>query len=148
MSIETQYCRPFRKTPRAFTLVELLVVIGIIAVLISILLPSLNKARKAARATVCLSNLRQMGTAWALYLNDSKGHLMHDVWHNAPPGSGWTGARLDEFIWHGFWFGILNDYKVGPNQMLCPEAQDPVPWNLNTSGGIKGAGTVSNSWSG
>jgi prepilin-type processing-associated H-X9-DG protein len=126
----------------------LLVVIGIIALLIAVLLPALNKARKASRTTACLSNLRQMGNAWALYLNDSKGKLPDAVWHNAPTGSGWTGARLEEFIWHGFWFGILNDYRVGPGQVLCPDAAEPIPFNLASGGGIIGAGTARYAWSG
>jgi prepilin-type N-terminal cleavage/methylation domain-containing protein/prepilin-type processing-associated H-X9-DG protein len=136
------------RTKPGFTLVELLVVIGIIAVLIGILLPALNKARRAARGTVCLSNLRQMGNAWNMYLNDSRGQLPYPIWHNPPRNTTFDTARLNEFVWNGYWFGILQQYKVSSVQLLCPEAQDPIPFNLGSGGGITGAGTARNAWSG
>src|SRR5436190_11055829 len=58
---------------RAFTLVELLVVIGIIAVLISVLLPALKMAREQALSAQCLANLRQCGQALYMYANQNKG---------------------------------------------------------------------------
>jgi prepilin-type N-terminal cleavage/methylation domain-containing protein len=61
-----------------FTLIELLVVIAIIALLMAILLPCLQRARKRAKATVCLSHLKEWGTTFALYVQDNEGHLPGD----------------------------------------------------------------------
>lgn len=65
-----------RRNRNGFTLVELLVVIGIIAVLIALLLPALAAARESANATKCLSNLRQVGLTVQLYTTESKGRWL------------------------------------------------------------------------
>ena len=76
---------------RGFTLVELLVVIGIIAVLISLLLPTLGKAREQANRTKCLSNIRQLGIANQMYLTINNNWLPFSNWGPATPS--WAPSR-------------------------------------------------------
>lgn len=76
-----------RTNNRGFTLVELLVVIGIIALLISILLPAINSARRQAGSAACLSNVRQMMAATLMYANDNKNTLPDATFDNMPGGN-------------------------------------------------------------
>jgi len=89
-----------RKT-KGFTLVELLVVIGIIALLISILLPSLNKARETANRAKCASNLHQIGLAILLYQNENNQLSPRTILGTDPPSPTWgyngTPGTLDPF---------------------------------------------------
>ena len=78
----------------AFTLVELLVVIGVIALLIGLLLPALSRARQQGRSTVCMSNLRQMATAAFAYANNHRGRLPVSVWYTPGRAQAWDLTTL------------------------------------------------------
>jgi prepilin-type N-terminal cleavage/methylation domain-containing protein/prepilin-type processing-associated H-X9-DG protein len=95
-----------RPKHRAFTLVELLVVIGIIALLIAILLPSLNKAREQAKVVQCLSNLRQLGQANASYAVTFRGYSVLNDYGSQTGATDAGGVIIDET-----WFTLFVTQK-------------------------------------
>ena len=106
------------RSRRAFTLVELLVVIGIIALLISILMPALNNARTQARTTQCLSNIRQVTIAFQMYVNNNKGKTIAYS----------TAVKMakDGTPQNGFWMHEMRPYNGDISIVgLCPEASEP-----------------------
>lgn len=83
---------------RAFTVIELLVVIGIIAILMAILLPVMEKVRHRGYIDACASNLRQLGQALTMYANDSRGHFPRTTYvEGAPLAIGTGSAAPDPF---------------------------------------------------
>jgi prepilin-type N-terminal cleavage/methylation domain-containing protein len=91
-----------RRFQRGFTLVELLVVIGIIAVLIGLLMPAMSAAKAAARQTKSMSNLRQMMVGYQMYYQENKGWLLFG--YTNPKVNG--GAVVVDDIHSGFRFGV------------------------------------------
>jgi prepilin-type processing-associated H-X9-DG protein/prepilin-type N-terminal cleavage/methylation domain-containing protein len=119
-----------RQAPEGFTLVELLVVIGIISVLIAMLLPALNKARAAAQRIACASNLRQVDMAWMAYVSDFHGQLpmmRASVWGPVPPPA--PGYYSGDY----FWPSMLKPY-LGDN------SAKETPYNYTVADWVSGKG--------
>ncbi|HYO11063.1 MAG TPA: prepilin-type N-terminal cleavage/methylation domain-containing protein [Tepidisphaeraceae bacterium] len=124
------------KRTLGFTLVELLVVIGIIAVLVGILLPSLSKARASAQSLACKSNLRQLVLATHLFANEHGGHLPHASNNGSNRMKGWN-TRLgkswefSEPMW-GWEQATMKYMNKNKGVFLCPgDTSDIVRYTWN-----------------
>lgn len=120
---------------RGFTLVELLVVIGVIAVLISILLPALNKARESARMIECSSRARTVMQAVFMYINDNHGAMAgstngaSQIWPVQPLNVVYfyqPGTQNIEFE-HGAIMPYLGSLRTRQQMLRCPSANDKEP---------------------
>ena len=133
----------FSRRIHAFTLVELLVVIGIIALLISILLPSLSKARQQAVKVQCASNLRQWGIGLAQYINNNKGQFPYNG--KAIPGcpvggrdTSWTSTCVQEFFQTYLIKNKTLQERAKDNVLFCPSQDWHRENDMDLSGGLVG----------
>ena len=103
----------------AFTLVELLVVIGLIAVLVSLLMPAMKLAREALRTTQCVANLHSLSGAWIQYSVDNGGAI---VWSDTNNGD-WVNSGNAN---NQYTTGYLFPYLTNPNVYNCPSASNEI----------------------
>ena len=109
---------------RGFTLIELLIVIAIISILAGMLLPALQKSRGVARAISCVSQEKQLGIAFALYMDDNQGYY--------PPGR----ANIARRCWSGLL--VTGKYMPLPEMFLCPNRLNGENWSNSYKAIAKG----------
>jgi len=103
-----------RRVKGAFTLIELLVVLAIVGVLASLLLPAVSRATEAGRATACLGNLRQIGIALQLYVEDNHNRL--PILRDRPAGTNTVTGTIEP----GTLDVVLAPYLGATNVLRCP----------------------------
>ena len=101
-----------KNNTKAFTLIELLVVISIIALLLSILLPSLRKVKESARTLVCRTNSKSLGLATILWSEDNDGWALPATWDRG------SGGNRDTIL-----LPYMGDYETASGSMNCPSAK-------------------------
>jgi prepilin-type N-terminal cleavage/methylation domain-containing protein len=115
----------------AFTLIELLVVIAIIALLVTILAPSLNRAKDVLNRIICASNMRQLGIAWTTYANNNQGLLVGSNTHSDPWD--WVGA------WGDYTGGTMWPYVQVGEVYKCTTPLNPAyPISYSIAGSLNG----------
>jgi prepilin-type N-terminal cleavage/methylation domain-containing protein/prepilin-type processing-associated H-X9-DG protein len=138
---------------KGFTLVELLVVIGIIAVLVAFLLPALGTARKQANSVACMSNLKQIGVGFMMYANNNRGVLppLSETKPSNPVNRAQSGMHWFEFLGEQGYLpqGWVGDPMTSKGYLTgiwrCPEVTDDMLAMSGSYGWGGGYGVMGNS---
>lgn len=121
---------------RAFTLIEMLIVVAIIGILAALLAPALQKSLESARAVHCANNLRQCGIALLQYVDDHHGRLPHGAYPPERPGPEWSVALSDYAPGeerYGRWCSAIYECATAPNDKYDPNHAYPYHRNYGAN---------------
>lgn len=134
--MKTQDGKPEKKKCLRFTITELLIVIAVIAVLVTLLLPALQKARQAGRIAVCTNNLKQIGTGITMYAGENNGYFPNVNWDGSGVAYkiGNTGRVRNYAAFFGSYTALVVPKYIAAVNLQCPTHEEKAGTNYYNIG--------------